>query len=123
MNTFTLSILIISYNTRKMTLECLRSVYQETNETTFEVIVLDNASTDGSVEAIASEFGSRVRLIPATENIGFAAGNNRAAQQARGGFFLLLNPDTVVLDGAIDHLMAFAKSRPQAGIWGGRTLF
>lgn len=123
MNTFTLSILIISYNTQKLSLECLRSVFQETSETSFEVIVLDNASTDGSSEAIASEFGSRVRLIPAAENIGFAAGNNRAALEARGEFILLLNPDTVVLNGAIDHLMAFTKSWPQAGIWGGRTLF
>lgn len=118
-----LSIIIVSYNTREMTLECLRSVFHETSATDFELIVLDNASADESAAAIDKEFGNRVRLIESPVNLGFAAGNNRAAEVAMGEYLLLLNPDTVVLDRAIDRLMDFAARQPQAGIWGGRTLF
>jgi N-acetylglucosaminyl-diphospho-decaprenol L-rhamnosyltransferase len=118
-----LSILVISYNTREMTLECLRSVFRETRTRNFEIIVLDNASTDGSPQAIAEEFGDLISLIISQDNLGFACGNNRAAGQGHGEFLLLLNPDTVVLEGAIDRLLMFARSRPDAGIWGGRTLF
>jgi GT2 family glycosyltransferase len=115
------SIIIISYNTREMTLACLRSVIAETRSS-HEVIVLDNNSTDGSAEAIAAEFPDFL-LMAEKENHGFAMGNNLAAKRARGEYILLLNPDTVVLDGAIDRLVAFADSLPQAKIWGGRTLF
>jgi GT2 family glycosyltransferase len=118
-----LTIIVISYNTREMTLECLRSVFRETCQETFELIVLDNASADGSAEAIAEEFGDKVRLIASSENLGFAGGNNQAAGVALGDYILMLNPDTVVLDGAVDRLVEFARQRPDAGIWGGRTLF
>ncbi len=118
-----LSILIISCNTRDMTLECIRSVFEQTTRTAFQIIVLDNASADGSADAIESEFGSRVRLIRSEDNLGFAGGNREAARHAGGEYLLLLNPDTVVLDGAIDKLLDFAQSCPQAGIWGGRTVF
>ena len=117
-----LSIVVVSFNTRDVTLECLRSVFSETRDASFELIVVDNASSDGSAEAIGEEFG-QVRLIGLDENIGFGRANNLAAEQSQGDLLLLLNPDTVVLDGAIDKLVAFADSRPEAGIWGGRTLF
>jgi GT2 family glycosyltransferase len=115
------SVLIISYNTREMTLACLRSVRDQT-DIPHEVIVVDNNSQDGSAEAIAAEFPG-MQLDARKDNLGFAGGNNAAAARARGEYLLLLNPDTVVLDHAIDKLVAFAKARPQAGIWGGRTLF
>lgn len=118
-----LSILIISYNTRDMTLACIRSVFEQTTRTPFEIIVLDNASTDGSADALEQEFGSRLTLIRSLDNLGFAGGNNAAAEHASGEYLLLLNPDTVVLDGAIDTVMDFAEARPGAGIWGGRTVF
>jgi len=117
-----LTIIVVSYNTCAMTLACLASVQAETRVTTFELIVLDNASTDGSADAIAAQFPD-VRLIRSAENLGFARANNVAAEQARGRCLLLLNPDTVVLRGAIDTLAAFAAARPEAQIWGGRTLF
>jgi GT2 family glycosyltransferase len=116
-----LSILVISYNTREMTLACLRSVVAETR-TPYELIVLDNASADGSAAAIAAEFPD-IRLIASPENLGFAEGNNVASRGARGDYILLLNPDTLVLRGALDTLTGFARAHPQAGIWGGRTLF
>ena len=116
----TVSILVISYNTRAMTLDCLRSVTAETT-LPHELIVLDNASPDGSAAAVAEAF-PEVRLIASPVNHGFAAGNNLAARAARGRYLLLLNPDTLVLDHAIDRLVAFAERTPAAGIWGGRTL-
>lgn len=120
------SIIIVSYNTRELTLECLRSVYAQTRETPFELLVVDNASTDGSAAAIAAEF-PQARLWPLDQNLGFAAANNFAARNASGEWLLLLNPDTVVLDRAIDRLVASAqsatRSHPRAGIFGGRTLF
>ena len=117
-----LSIIVISYNTKELTLHCLRSVFEQTEGITFEVIVLDNNSSDGSVEAIEHEFPN-VRLIASNENFGFAKGNNIAADEAEGEYLLLLNPDTVVLNGAIQKLLAFARKKPDAHIWGGRTLF
>ncbi|MEO1008327.1 MAG: glycosyltransferase family 2 protein [Planctomycetota bacterium] len=117
------SILIISYNTREMTLACVRSVFEQAETDAFEVIVLDNASNDGSDEALADEFGDRIRLIESSENVGFAGGNNEAARHARGEYLLLLNPDTVVLDHAIDRLLDFANAHPDARIWGCRTVY
>ena len=72
------SILIISYNTKEMTLECLASIYEQTSEHSFQVIVLDNGSEDGSPEAIAERFPG-VELIASKENHGFAKGNNVAS--------------------------------------------
>ncbi len=115
------SILIVSYNTRDMTLACLESVRTEAGGVACEVIVLDNASKDGSADAIAARFPD-VKLIRSAENIGFARGNNEAAKQASGRLLLLLNPDTLVLDHAVDRLAAFAREVPRARIWGGRTL-
>ena len=114
------SILVISYNTREMTLDCLASVIAETT-VPHELIVLDNASADGSAAAIAEAFPG-LRLIASPDNLGFAKGNNVAAREAKGEYILLLNPDTLVLDHAIDRIVAFAGRTPAAGIWGGRTL-
>ncbi len=114
------SILVISYNTRAMTLDCLASVVAETT-VPYELIVLDNASPDGSAAAIAAAFPD-LRLIASETNLGFAQGNNVAAREARGKYILLLNPDTLVLDQAIDRIVAFAERTPAAGVWGGRTL-
>jgi len=117
-----LSILIVSYNTRDMTLACLASVFVQAREVEPRVIVVDNASEDGSADAIAERF-PQVELIRLDRNIGFAAANNLAARRAKGEWLLLLNPDTVVLDGAIDRIVRFTAVRPGHGIYGGRTVF
>ncbi|MCH9808768.1 MAG: glycosyltransferase family 2 protein [Alphaproteobacteria bacterium] len=116
------SIIVVSYNTRELTLAALRSVVAETTQTSYEIIVVDNASSDGSAEAIRKEFPD-VRLYALDSNIGFAAANNRASVEARGDYLLLLNPDTIVKDHAVDRLVGFARCEPLARIWGGRTLF
>jgi GT2 family glycosyltransferase len=117
-----LSVIIVSFNTRDMTLSCLRSIRAETRDVNYEIIVVDNHSEDGSAAAIMAEF-PEVRLIALTQNIGFARANNLAADEARGQRILLLNSDTVVLDRAIDRLLKFANETPSCRIWGGRTLF
>jgi GT2 family glycosyltransferase len=116
-----LSILIVSYRKPEMTRACLASVREQAAGMSHEVIAVDNASPDGTPAMIAAEF-PEVRLLAMAENLGFARANNLAARHARGEFLLLLNPDTVVLDGALQNLLAFARRRPSAGIYGGRTL-
>lgn len=115
------TVIIVSYNTRLLTLQCLRSVLAETRHCSLEIIVVDNASVDGSVEAIARQYPG-VTLIANHENRGFAAANNQGLRLARGRYLLLLNPDTVILDGAIDRIVAYADQRPELGIVGCQVL-
>jgi GT2 family glycosyltransferase len=96
-------------------------VFEQTRDIEFEVLALDNASEDGTAEMIGAEF-ERVRLIASESNLGFARASNRLATQARGEFLLLLNPDTIVHDGAVQKLVAFAREHPEGGLYGGRTL-
>jgi N-acetylglucosaminyl-diphospho-decaprenol L-rhamnosyltransferase len=117
-----ISIIIVSYNTREMTLNCIESVFKQTRGCTFEVIVIDNNSQDGSAEAIARKW-PEIRTIASVQNDGFARANNIAAAYAKGDYILLLNPDTIVLDGAIQKLHHFAEQNPDAGIFGGSTFF
>lgn len=117
-----LSIIVVSYNTREMTLACLQSLVVEKRSVHFELIVVDNNSKDGSADAIRKQF-AQVRLLALEENIGFARANNLAARLCRGRRILLLNPDTVILDGAVDKLCEFADETPACRIWGGRTVF
>lgn len=105
-----------------MTVECIRSLFAQTAVELIEVAALDNCSVDGSADAIATAF-PQVELIRSGENLGFAGGNNVAAKDARSEFLLLLNPDTVVKDHAIERLIEFARVHPESGIWGGRTMF
>ncbi len=122
MSQIDVSVIIVSYNTREMTLECIRSVYEQTRQIRFEVIVVDNASSDGSVEAVSSCFPS-VRLICPQQNLGFGGANNLASEHATGEHLLLLNPDTIVQDNAIDKLHAFAKAHGDNAVFGGQTRF
>ena len=116
------SILIVSYGAEDMVFECLQSVIGGAGDGIVEIILVDNAADSEFCKAIRSRFPA-VRLLPQTENLGFARGCNVAASVAKGEYLLLLNPDTVVLAGAIERLLAFARRRPDAGIWGGRTVF
>jgi len=115
-------VIIISYNTVDMTLKAIETLYANTQHTRFDCVVFDNASVDGSAERIGQAF-PHVRVIASYDNIGFARANNAVAQTCVTPYLLLLNPDTETHPGAIDALMKFARNRPQAGIWGGRTVF
>ena len=105
-----------------MTADALASVQSETRAATYEIIAVDNASSDGSADMLAAH-PARPRLIALNDNVGFARANTLAAKMARGHYLLLLNPDTIVRDAAVDRLVQFARDNPGARIWGGRTLF
>lgn len=117
-----LSVIMVSYNTRDITLAALETFYRYAPDLDFEMIVVDNESSDGSADAIAERF-PQARLIRPGSNLGFAAANNHAAELATGRRLLLLNPDTLHLDNATGALWDFAERSPERGIWGGRTLF
>lgn len=115
------SILIVTFQCREAARTCLTSVYANTSGIDYEVVVVDNASDDGTAELVRTAF-PQARLIALDENIGFAAGVNLAADAAEGTYVLLLNPDTIVHEGAVRELVAFAEQRPEHGLYGGRTL-
>jgi N-acetylglucosaminyl-diphospho-decaprenol L-rhamnosyltransferase len=115
------AVLIVSYNTEDLLRESLRSVYEQRGKLRQQVIVVDNGSVDRSVDMIRIEF-PEVELVDAKENLGFARGVNLAAKRANAEFLLLLNPDTVVLDRALERLVQFARSHPGHGLYGGRAL-
>lgn len=115
------SIIIVSYNTRAILLDCLASIYQWLPSRTSEIIVIDNASIDGSAEAVAQRFAN-VMLLRNAENIGFAAANNQGIQRASGQFLLLLNPDTFFIEDAISPLIAFMEQHAEAGMAGCKIL-
>ena len=122
-----LSIVILNYNTREHLRACLNSLLAEGSTSLCagpleaEVIVVDNASVDGSAETVIAEF-PWVRLIRSPRNGGFAHGNNQALRVARGAAILLLNPDTLVPRGGIGYLVAQLREHPEAGIVGPKLL-
>jgi N-acetylglucosaminyl-diphospho-decaprenol L-rhamnosyltransferase len=117
-----LSVIIVSFNTRELTLACLRSVFRETTDVRFEVIVVDNDSDDGSADAVAEAF-PQVKLLRSPQNLGFGAACNLAARHAESEYLLLLNPDSEVRNGAIQRALARMRERPEIGVLGARTLY
>src|ERR1043165_1957611 len=111
MSDVTLSIIIVNWNTRDITRDCLRSIGEHVRGLSYEVIVVDNASSDGSAEMIRREFPD-ARLIANDTNLGFGRANNQAMRVARGDFFFLLNSDTVIFDDAVQRLINFIASHP-----------
>jgi GT2 family glycosyltransferase len=123
-----LSIIIVSWNTRDLLERCLASVREDSRAAQavglavgLEVIVVDNASVDGSSEMVRERF-PEVRLIESRQNLGFARANNVAFRQCTGQYVLLLNPDTEVRPGALAALLRFMDGRPEAGAAGARLL-
>lgn len=115
------SVCIVTWNCRSLVVECLESFFFQPQGTQFEVIVVDNASTDGTPEAVAEAF-PQVKLIRNVENRGFAAANNQALREAHGDYLFLLNPDTVLPPDALGELVRVADAFPQAGAIGPRLL-
>jgi GT2 family glycosyltransferase len=115
-----LSIVIVSFNARADLTRCLSSLFQAPPTISHEIVVVDNASTDGSAQA-AREW-SNVRVIESATNRGFAAANNAGIRQSTGRALLLLNPDTIVPAGAIDRLLAELDRQPDAAVIGPRLV-
>lgn len=116
-----LSIIIVNYNTKELLRDCLASVFKETKNIDFEVIVIDNASKDASSAMVKKEF-PRVKLIVNRHNAGFARANNQGIKQARGEYIILLNSDTKIIDKALVKLVKFSQEQPGLGIAGPRLL-
>lgn len=119
-----LSIIIISYNTRDLTLGCVEAIAKEGSRLTYEIIVIDNKSTDGSVVALRGIWrkDKNFVLIENKENLGFAKAVNQGIENAKGEYVLLLNSDTKVVKGALGKLVDFARKTPDAGVVGARLL-
>src|SRR3990172_7316357 len=107
-----LSILIVNWNSRELLQECLLSLKE--SGAPKEIVLVDNASTDGSVAMVADDF-PQVRLIANLENVGFAAANNRAFTESSGDPVLLLNPDTAVEKGSLEAMAALLEAHPDVG--------
>ena len=108
-----LSIVIVSYNTLDYLRKCLESIYQYTKGINYEVIVIDNASTDGSAEMVQKTF-PQVILHALKDNLGFTRGNNIGIQSSKGEYVLILNPDTEIRDNVFVKLIGFLKQTPSA---------
>jgi GT2 family glycosyltransferase len=116
-----LSIVIVNYNVRDLLLNAIASLYVAIEGIDAEVIVVDNASTDGAIEAIAEAFPD-VRTFPLDRNLGFGAANNIGIRAARGEYILLINPDTIVQERTLRTMMEFMEAHPDAGIAGCKIL-
>ncbi len=112
-----LSVIIINYNARRHLENCLESLFENTRLRPMEVWVVDNASSDGSVEMLRERF-PQVQVIESKENLGFGAANNEAMRRAQGRYKLLLNNDTIVRPGAIDTMVRIIRERPKVGVLG-----
>jgi GT2 family glycosyltransferase len=119
-NRSTLGIIVISFNVRKLLQECLESIYRQTRRTRFEIWVIDNDSRDDSVRMLREKFPA-VHLIENRQNLGFTRANNQAIAQCRSDLILLLNPDTLILDGALDKMVQFMDEHPEVGVSGCRV--
>lgn len=116
-----LSIIIVNWNTRDLLAQCLHSIYDTTGHLSLEIIVVDNASTDGSQEMVRQQF-PHVCLIANLENVGFARANNQAMSVSNGRYMLLLNSDALLSANAVQTMIDLAEAKPQAGIVGAQLL-
>lgn len=114
-----LSIIIVNYNVTNYLRKCLQSIQKYAIKISYEVIVIDNQSTDISWKDLINEF-PEVKFIANPSNDGFSKANNTAIKQAKGDYLLLLNPDTELESYLFEDLLSFAKSRPQLGCLGVR---
>ena len=130
-----LSILIVSWNVRELLRHCLLSLRQEMADDrqplngqsevcrlSSEIWIVDNASTDGTVEMVRADFPD-VRVIANSENVGFTRGNNKALVQAQGRYLFLLNPDTELHPGALQAMLDYVGAHPRVGIVGPRLYY
>lgn len=116
MKKFDVSIIIVNYNARDFLRDCLHSIFKHiSSDVVFEVIVVDNASSDGSSAMVREEFGTKVQLIASKDNLGFSRGNNAGVVQSKGKYLLFLNPDTIMHKGTMEKMLAFMDDTPRAG--------
>lgn len=116
-----LSIIIVNWNTKDLLKDCLKSIYQNTPDSSFEVIVVDNGSTDGSQEMVKSDF-PQITLIENVKNVGYSCANNIGFRYSKGKYVLFLNSDTLVHKDTLNKAVKFMKEHEDAGVMGCKTL-
>lgn len=115
------SVIIVNWNTRQLLYDCLKSMKDTTKNVTYEIIVVDNNSSDDSVEMLAEQFPD-IKLIVNDKNLGFAAANNQGIEISQGRYVLLLNSDTLLYEGAIEKNVIYADDNPDAAVFGCRVM-
>ena len=110
------SIIIVSFNTKQLTADCIDSIIAKTSEVEYEIILVDNASSDGSREFFADE--SRIKFLEAGRNLGFGKANNLGVQQAKGDYIFFLNSDTLLLNNAIYEMWSYCEEHKEDNIGG-----
>jgi GT2 family glycosyltransferase len=115
------SVIIVSFNTREVLRQCLQSVLDDSASLVTEILVVDNASTDGSPEMVEQDY-PQVTLLRSEINLGFGGGNNLALRQARGRYFVLLNSDAFFVPGALALAIQHMDESPQVGLGGCRLI-
>lgn len=120
-NSMKLSIVIVCWNVREDLIRCLRSIEENRPSYSFEIIVVDNASTDGTIDVIKKDF-SKVTVLANNENRGFAAANNQGIEISKGEYILFLNPDTIVHPYSLDNLINFLDNNDDVGACGPKLL-
>ena len=116
-----LSIIIINFNTSDFLDQCLQSIVQSRSSEEFEIIVVDNASTDGHSEMVKGKYPT-INWIQNEKNVGFVSANNQAITKARGMYLLFLNPDTEILDNGLGTLLDYLKNNSHVGVVGPQLL-
>jgi hypothetical protein len=119
---FDISVIIVNWNTKALLLDCVESLYQTTRKSSLEIIVVDNASADGSVVALRERF-PKVQIIVNEDNLGFAKANNIGIKQAKGLYVCLVNSDVKALDGVLDKMRTYMESHPEIGALAPKTFF
>ena len=113
------SVIIVNYNTLELTKNTSESVFEKTRGLKYEIILVDNASTDGSVEFFERSYQEKIILIKNKENLGFGKANNIGAKEAKGKYLFLLNSDTLLINNAIKILFDFMEKNNKCGVCGG----
>lgn len=113
------SIIIVNYNSIDLTIDCVNSIFQQTVDVKFEIIIVDNASKNKEAERLQAEFENSVKMIEAETNLGFGKANNLGTKYAAGDYVFFLNPDTVLMNNAVKILWEEMKNNPDMGCTGG----
>ncbi|MBS5038739.1 MAG: glycosyltransferase family 2 protein [Fusobacterium sp.] len=113
------SVIMVNYNTLELTKNTINSVMEKTKDLNYEIILIDNASTDGSVEFFEKEYKDKIIFIKNNENLGFGKANNKGIEIAKGKYVFLLNSDTLLINNAIKILFDFMEKNEDCGVCGG----
>lgn len=113
------SIIIVNYNTKELIKNAIQSVFDKTENIDYEIIVIDNASQDGSVEDLKNTFQEKIKIIESKENLGFGRANNLGIKQAQGKYIFLLNSDIELINNAIKTFYDYMEQNEHVGVCGG----